>query len=166
MKITLMMAITLDGKIAKSSNHFPDWTSKEDKQFFAKISKEKKVLIMGENTFNTFPKALPGRLHVVFSLNDNPPETEGVKWVKGEPEEVIKELEKEGHKEALLGGGAFINGLFAEKGLVDEIILTIEPKFFGTGLSLFDRDLDVNLKLKSIEKLNENSIALRYDVLK
>lgn len=161
-----MMVVTLDGIIAKSSNHFPDWSSSEDKKLFAKISKEKKVLIMGENTYNTFPQNLPGRLHVVFSLEENHPKKEGVKWVKGEPEDVIEELEKDGHKEAILGGGAFINGLFAERGLIDEVILTVEPKLFGKGLTLFDRDLDINLKFKSVEKLNEDTLALRYDVLK
>lgn len=32
-----MMAMTVDGKIAKTADHFPDWTSKEDKKLFAKI---------------------------------------------------------------------------------------------------------------------------------
>ena len=61
MKIILVMAITLDGKIAKDKKHFPSWTSKEDKQFFAHISKKNKVVIFGENTFNTFKKPLKNR---------------------------------------------------------------------------------------------------------
>ena len=34
MKITMLMAVTADGKIARNSSHFPDWTSKEDKKVF------------------------------------------------------------------------------------------------------------------------------------
>lgn len=166
MKIKLMMAMTMDGKIARSSEHFPDWTSKEDKQLFARISKEAGVVIMGEKTFQTFPSPLPERLNVVFSMKENPEEIQGVRWVKGEPEKVLEELEKEGYSEALLGGGAFLNGLFAEKKLIDEIIVTLEPKIFGAGLSLFDRELDMELRLRSVERINENSVVLRYEVLK
>lgn len=166
MRIMLMMAMTVDGKIARSSNHFPDWTSHEDKKLFAEISKKAGVVIMGEKTFKTFPKPLPERLNVVFSMEENQKEIEGVKWVKGEPKKVLEELEKEGYEEALLGGGAFLNGLFMERGLVDEIIVTLEPKIFGAGLSLFNRELDANLKLQSVEKINVDSVVLKYQVLK
>ena len=166
MKVIIMMAMTLDGKIAKTSNHFPDWTSREDKQLFQKISKEAGVVIMGDKTFFTFPTPLKERLNVVFTLEKNPKPIEGVKWVKGEPEAVIAELESMGYKSAILGGGAFINGLFLEHKLIDEIYITVEPKIFGDGLSLFKGDFDVNLKLKSVEKINDDSVVLKYEVLK
>lgn len=162
----MMMAMTLDGKIAKNSDHFPDWTSREDKQLFQKISKEAGVVIMGDKTFATFPLPLKNRLNVVFTLNESPKEIQDVKWVKGEPEKVLAELEKEGYKSAILGGGAFINGIFLGKNLIDEIIVTVEPKIFGEGLSLFRGDFYVNLKLASCEKINDDSVVLRYKVIK
>jgi dihydrofolate reductase len=165
MKIIMMMAMTMDGKIARTSNHFPDWTSREDKKYFSKMSKEAGVVMMGEKTFKTFPSPLPNRLNVVFTLEKNPPTIEGVKWVTGEPEKVVEELEKIGHKSAILGGGAYLNGLFLKKRLIDEIIVTVEPKIFGDGLSLFSGDFDVNLKFLGMEKLNDDSIVLRYKVI-
>jgi dihydrofolate reductase len=162
LKIIMMMAITVDGKIAKNDKHFPDWTSMEDKKYFAKLSKECGVVIMGEKTFDTFPSPLKERLSVVFTLDPERPEQENVKWVSGEPKPVVEELEKMGFKSAILGGGAGINTLFLKNKLIDEIILTVEPKIFGAGLSLFSEDFDVNLELLNMEKLNENSIALRY----
>lgn len=161
-----MMAITADGKIAKDSAQFADWTSREDKQLFVKMSKECGVILMGENTFKTFPAPLKNRLNVVFSEADNNKELEGVLFVKGEPEAVLKELEAKGYQQALLGGGAFLNSLFLEKNLIDEIMITIEPKIFGQGLSLFSKDLDADLKLLKMEQINENSIFLHYQVLK
>lgn len=161
-----MMAMTLDGKIAKNSDHFPDWTSREDKKYFAKVSREAGVVIMGDKTFFTFPSPLKERLNVVFTLEENPKEIEGVKWVKGEPKNVLKELEEMGYESAILGGGAFINGMFLEHKLVDEIHITVEPKIFGDGLGLFKGDFDVNLKLKDFEKINEDSVVLRYKVEK
>jgi dihydrofolate reductase len=166
MKIIMMMAMTMDGKIAKNSDHFPDWTSKEDKKYFAKISKEAGVVMMGEKTFKTFPSPLPGRLNVVFTLEKNPAEIQGVKWVTGEPEKVINELKGIGYKSAILGGGAYLNGLFLKKGLIDEIIVTIEPKIFGDGLSLFSGDFDVKLEFLGMEKINDDSIVIKYKVIK
>lgn len=166
LKTILVMAVTLDGKIAKSSDHFPDWTSREDKKHFAHISKEAGVVIMGDKTFFTFPSPLKERLNVVFTMEENPKEIPGVKWVSGEPEKVLKDLEKDGYKSAIIGGGAFINGMFLEKKLVDEIYVTVEPKIFGDGLSLFKGDFDIDLKLQNVEKINDDSVVLKYKVVK
>lgn len=160
-----MMALTADGKIAKTSDHFPDWTSKEDKKLFAEISKKHGAVMIGEKTFATFPSPLKDRLNVVFTLKKNPPETPGVKWVSGEVEPVLLELEKMGYSSALLGGGAFLNTLFLEKKLISEIILTIEPKIFGAGLGLFNGDFNINLKLLEIKRINDNALMIRYKVI-
>ena len=166
MKVILVMAATLDGRIAKTSSHFPDWTSREDKKFFHRVSKESGVVIMGDKTFDTFPQPLKERLSVVFTLDADRPEIPGVKWVKGEPAEALKELESMGYETAILGGGAAVNGMFLEKNLIDEIYVTVEPKIFGDGLALFKGDFDVNLKLKEIEKINDDSVVLKYEVVK
>ena len=161
-----MMATTLDGKIAKTSQHFPDWTSKEDKQFFKKESQRHGVVIMGDKTFFTFSAPLPNRLNVVFTLEKNPPPQKGVMWVAGDPKKVLEELEKKGYTSAVLGGGAHLNAQFLKKGLIDEIIVTVEPKIFGEGVSLFNGDFDIDLKLIEVSKINDNSVALRYSVKK
>lgn len=157
--------MTADGKIAKDKTQFADWTSREDKKLFVEISKSCGVIIMGENTFNTFPSPLKERLNVVFTENLNKLEIPGVKWVGGEPKPVLEELEKMGYTSVLLGGGSFLNSLFLEKKLISEIILTVEPKIFGAGLSLFNKDLNADLKLLEVKNLNENTIMLHYQVL-
>jgi dihydrofolate reductase len=162
--VTMMMAMTVDGKIAKDKTQFADWTSREDKKLFVEISKSHGVIMMGENTFSTFPAPLKERLNVVFSETDHEAR-EGVKWVKGDPEKVLEELEALGYKSALLGGGSFLNSLFLERKLISEIILTVEPKIFGTGLSLFNKDLNADLKLLEVKNLNENTLMLRYRVI-
>ena len=164
MKIILIMAMTADGKIARSSDHFPDWTSKEDKKLFTETTKKHGVVIMGDKTFFTFPKPLPGRLNVVFTLEKNPPKMENVKWVSGKPEKVLKELEDMGYNSAILGGGANLNGQFLGKKLIDEIWLTIEPKIFGEGLGIFSGHFKADLKLLSVEKINEDSVVVKYRI--
>jgi len=160
-----MMAITVDGKIAKDKTQFADWTSREDKKLFVEISKRCRVIMMGENTFKTFLTPLKDRLNVVFTENTKQAPIVGVKFVSGEPENVLKELEGLGYQEVLLGGGSYLNSLFLEKNLINEIVLTIEPKIFGSGLSLFNRDLEANLKLLEYKPLNEDTLMIRYRVL-
>lgn len=163
--VTLIMAITADGKIAKDKNQLADWTSKEDKQLFVKTSKDFGVIMMGENTFKTFPKPLPGRLNLVFSYEGGEDIEGSLKWVKGEPEIVLLDLETMGYKKALLGGGAFLNTLFLKKKLISEIIISIEPKLFGSGISLFNEEFECNLELKECKKINNNTVMLKYKVI-
>lgn len=159
------MAITLDGKIGKTSDHLSNWTSREDKQQFIEITKKVGVIIMGKNTFDTFKKPLRDRLNVVFTDQEDLLVIDDVMWVSGEIESVLEELESKGYKEAILGGGSYLNTLFLKRGLVDEMIVTIEPKIFGTGLSLFKEEFDLNLELLDIKKLNNNTINLHYKVI-
>ena len=159
------MAMTLDGKIAKNKDQFANWTSPEDKKLFVAVSKDHEVIMMGENTFKTFPKPLPGRLNVVFSYKGGEEIENLVHWVSGDPGQVLEDLEKRGYKKALLGGGAAINSLFLKHKLINEIIITIEPKLFGAGISLFNEDADINLELLEHRLLNKNLIMLRYKVI-
>lgn len=162
--VTLIMATTADGKIGKNSDHLANWTSPEDKKIFVEVSKDFGLIMMGQKTFKTFPAPLKNRLNVVFS--ENPGERhEDVLWVNGEPEETLEKLEKLGYKKALLGGGASLNTLFLKKKLINEIILTVEPKFFGSGLSLFNDDFDINLELLELKKINQNSYSVKYKVI-
>jgi dihydrofolate reductase len=163
--VTLIMAITADGKIAKDKNQLANWTSKEDKQLFVETSKEFGVIMMGENTFKTFPKPLPGRLNLVFSYKGGEDIDGLLKWVQGEPEQVLLDLEKMGYKKALLGGGAFLNTIFLKKKLISEIIISIEPKLFGSGISLFNEEIEHNLELKECRQLNKNTVMLKYKVI-
>lgn len=161
--VTLMMAISVDGKIAKDKNQLANWTSPEDKKLFVAESKRHGVVMMGENTFNTFPSPLPNRLNVVFAETLKP-NYDNVKYVSGEIAKVLEELETMGYKSALLGGGCYLNSLFLKNKLISEIILTVEPKIFGSGLPLFDTDTEATLELKSLEKLNDNTFAIKYKV--
>lgn len=163
------MAATLDGKIAKHATQFADWTSKADKKIFVAETKKAGVIIMGETTYDTIGRPLPGRLNVVLSLEpekrENIPDI--LEFTKKLPRELLADLAKRGFETAILGGGATINGLFLKENLIDEIWLTIEPKIFGDGISLFKgADMDLNLKLISVEKIDENVLQARYEIIK
>jgi dihydrofolate reductase len=167
MKLILLMAQTVDGKIARDSDHFPDWTASADKRFFAARTREAGVIIMGSRTFDTLGKALPGRKNVVMSRNlervGRPPD---LVFTAEAPRRLLADLAAEGYREAILAGGARINSLFAAENLIDEIIVTISPRLFGSGLSLFDISLDLPLRLLEVRQPDANLVLLHYRVVR
>lgn len=166
-----MMAQTVDGKIAKEKNQLANWTSSEDKTEFIRQTKKHGVIIMGETTFQTIGKALPGRLNLI--LTKNPSYYSKIKkdglleFLSASPKEVCKYLSKKGYKSAILGGGAYTNAQFLEADLVDEIILTTEGILFGAGFGFCEGlKKDVKLELKELRKLSQKTFIARYKVIK
>lgn len=166
-KVILLMAITIDGMIAKDPDHFPDWTGAEDKRFFARTSKKAGVVIMGSKTFDTFGKPLPNRKNVILTQNKSRRSTwANLIYTAQKPESILADLAAEGYTSAILAGGAAINTLFAQKDLIDEVVVTVVPKIFGQGLSLFTAEIDLELELLEMQKLGEDLVCLRYGVIK
>ena len=165
MKVTLMMAITVDGKIARNDRHFPDWTGSEDKKLFVQITKRAGAIIMGSKTYDTIGRPLPHRKNIVLTRNrsrrSNHPDLE---YTDKSPGAILKDLETAGYQEVVLVGGSVVNTIFADMNLIDEIIITIAPRIFGTGVSLFIDQLDMQLELLSVETLGRNYVTLRYRV--
>lgn len=174
MKVILQMCITADGKIGRTSDHLADWTSKEDKQLFVAVTKRAGVMIMGAKTYSTIGRPLPDRLILVMSYDAESEQSipGQVEFVKGDPADILASLEARGFKECVIAGGATINGLFLAAGLIDEMILTVEPVVFGSGLPLFGEvggapfAQDTKLHLLSVDRLNETVVSLHYKVIK
>lgn len=165
MKIILLMAMTLDGMIAKRGDHFPDWTGKADKRFFAEMSRRAGAVIMGSRTYDTIGNPLPGRLNIVMTRR--PSRRSGGRnliFTAQSPRDIVHRLEAEGFTEAVLAGGATVNTLFARAGLIDEIVVTISPKTFGTGISLFSDAVELDLTLLKTHRLDAGAIVLTYRV--
>jgi dihydrofolate reductase len=169
MKVILLMAITLDGKIAKHTTQLADWTSKADKKIFVAETKKAGVIIMGKTTYETIGKPLPGRLNIVLTsqpkVKQNIPQQ--LEFTNSPPIKLIKRLENKGYTEVILGGGSTTNGLFLKENLIDEIWLTLEPKIFGDGLLLFKGiAVDLNLELIEVKSLTDNILHIRYKIIK
>jgi dihydrofolate reductase len=165
MKLILLMAITLDGRTGKDSEHFVDWTEQEDKKFFVQITKKAGVIIMGSKTFDTIGKPLPGRKNVILTRNQlRISRWDNLVYTNKTPTAILKCLEKEGFSEAVLAGGPIINTLFAREKLIDEVIVTVSPLVFGYGTSLFSEEIAMELKLKDVHKRGKNLVAITYAV--
>lgn len=157
------MAMTVDGKIGRSSNHFANWTSLEDKKHFFKTTRNVGTMIMGRNTFETLPSILKERTTIVLGRGIT--RNENVIFYNDKIENIREFLISKGIKEAILCGGEYANSSMLKVFAIDELMITIEPRIFGDGLGLFKGFFDRQLKLLSIEKLNSNSILLHYKLL-
>ena len=164
-KIILVMAVTADGKIARDTQDRVDWTGKADKAYFVDVTQSAGAMIMGSTTFEAIGRVLPGRKSIVMTRkksrkSDHP----DLIFSSETPEEIIAGLEQEGYASAALIGGATVNSLFMEKGLVDEIHLTVVPLLFGSGLSLFKTPLDARLELIEMKLLEKDCLLFKYRV--
>lgn len=100
------------------------WHLPEDLEFF-KTTTKNKIMIMGRKTFESLPKALPNRFHIVISKNPSALVHERVHFVKSIEESIAKatELIKSGwDQEVCVVGGAEIYKLFIP--LANKIYLT------------------------------------------
>ena len=161
--------MTVNGKIAHAHDELVDWTSKEDKQFFHAETKKCGVVVMGNTTYKTIGRPLPGRLNVVMTRTpDITRNITGVlEFTDQSPRQILQDLERRGFETVAVTGGAQIFSQFLEAGLADELAITIEPKIFGRGVNLFaDMARDFALELIETRQLNPHVVLLRYRVVK
>jgi dihydrofolate reductase len=162
MKVILIAAVSADGFIARSTHELADWTGTEDKKFFTEITKRAGVMVMGRTTFETIGRALPGRKTIVYS--HRPLAIEGVEVTNESPSDLLQRLEAAGHDAVTICGGSAVYTQFMQAKLITELYLTIVPCVFGTGIGLFDRALEAQLRLLETRMLSDNVITLHYEV--
>ncbi len=167
MKVILLMAVTADGMIARNSMELIDWTGKADKKYFIHITRDAGAMIMGSKTFDTIGKVLPGRKNIVMT-RDKTRTNQGkdLIFTNQTPKEIINELQAQGFDSVALIGGSVVNTLFMKENLIDEVHITIVPRLFGKGLSLFNEILDTQLELIDIQKIDQGHVLLKYRVKK
>lgn len=175
MKIILAMVESTDGKITYGdSPNIHRWTSQEDQQHFATLTKQAKLIVMGSKTYEAAKKMMrlePGKLRVILTRDPSKYADQVIadqlEFTDETPQALVDRLAKQGYTEMLLTGGGEINGLFFDAGLVDELLLTIEPKLLGSGKSITNQKNISSLKLLSVEKLNDQgTLLLKYTIEK
>jgi dihydrofolate reductase len=166
MKISVYLATSINGMISNSRN-VPDWLSQEYGMGFMSICQRTKAVIMGKTTYNILaPDYLPlkddGSL-VVLTHDASMKSAQGnVLFTDKQPSEIVSLLEARGHTEAVIIGGTATVDAFMKAGLVDDVILVVEPVLFGKGLPLLKEELERRLVLLDVKKLNENTVQLHY----
>lgn len=167
MKVIVLMALTVDGFIGRSTNDFPSWSGSADKRLFKNVSTRAGVVIMGSRTFDTIGKPLKDRQNIILTRNRNRRSIwDNLVYTSQEPADLLGQLEKEGFREVVVAGGSLVNTLFAQQNLIDEIYVTYSPIVFGSGVTLFSEPVSIELELIDFSPIGEGRILIRYSVIK
>jgi len=169
MKLTVYMAISIDGLITRGDND-SDWVSKTDWDQFYSYIKASDAVIMGRRTMEQFGSDFPieGPLNIVLSSNEKlHKDTDNLIITKGTVKDIVSIAKNRGLEKLLLIGGSNTNMQFLQAGLVDEIVLSVHPLLIGNGLKIFgDSPLDTQLELVSAKSINNELVQIIYNVIK
>ena len=167
------MAISANGIIATEKGD-EDFLSHENWEKFCELAREFGNFIVGRKTYEAVKKwdggynfgDLLGVEKVIISQDQSFKLDKGYMLVNS-PEDALAKLSQKGFEKALVTGGANINSVFAKAGLLDEIILNVEPIFVGKGIPLFaPQGFEIKAKLISVDKSKEGILTLKYAMLK
>lgn len=165
MDVILLMAMTLDGKIARGHTELINWTGKQDKQCFVKVTRQAGVVVMGSRTFDTIGHPLPGRKNIVMTRNKSrKSDHDELVFTDQTPQQILSDLKLQGFSQVALIGGSVVNSLFAKENLITRIYVTLVPVVFGQGLSLFNTDLDLSLEYIGSLEIGKGHLLLTYKV--
>ena len=173
MKKILVFVATLDGKITRwGESDAKKWSSEEDQKYFKNTWDDSFLIVMGSSTFDVKPMEPTPKHHLVV-MTRNPSKYKNyevigqLEFTDQSPSKLVAHYEKEGARHMLVVGGAHVATSFLKEKLIDELWLTIEPKIFGSGDNfVIDENLDIDLKLLSVEKVNERgTLITKYSVI-
>lgn len=166
-KFTAFVVASIDGKIAKDSKSGAPWASKEDWLFFQQSLKKFDAVVVGTSTFKVAQKNLNKRNTVVFTSRVGKFKTVGsVTFFNPSRANVADFLKHNNYKKVAILGGPKVYSYFLEKGMLDELYVTIEPLIFTEGVNMFtgDKFTKYKLKLESVKKLNtQGTLLLKYN---
>lgn len=171
--ITIEMACSVNGLIA-SENGNEDFLSYRGWQIMLEFLKEYDVLIWGRKTWenvsswgDNYLEDLKDVNIIIFSeksIKQN--EFPNVTYCDS-IENCLKVCENLKYEKLFISGGATINNIFMERGIVDNIILNYNPFVLSKGIPLFKGDyFESKLKLEKVVKEKDDIVQVHYSVIK
>ena len=166
MKVTLHLAISADGFIAKLDGD-SSWVAPADEALFKERAREAGCLVVGKKTFDQYHGEIypvADVLNIVMSRHPQPEEA-GILYVSS-PQEAIA-VAQERSAGLLIAGGGLVSGSFLEAGLIDEVFLSVHPLFLYDGIRPFGTvKADAKLQFIDSRELGDGLIELHYGVQK
>ncbi|MBI2669091.1 dihydrofolate reductase [Candidatus Woesearchaeota archaeon] len=170
MKVILYAAQTVNGIIARE-NYDEDFLSHKNWEVFAELAEDTGCFIAGRKTYEEVKKwkddnfdSLKAR-KIIVSRSKTPKLAAGYISARS-PKDALHHASELGFTNVLLAGGGTLNSAFMKAGLVDEIIINIEPYVLGKGIRIFSEETFENkLRLMNVKKVN-GIIQLQYKVEK
>lgn len=183
MKTQYYTATSIDGYLA-DEGHSLDWLFQfgpveSMKDFYPQFIGQVGAAAMGSSTYewvvehedmlgnpNKWPYDVPTW---VFSSRELPAvEGADIRFVEGDVAPVHADMvDVANGKNIWLVGGGDLVGQFHDRGLLDEIILSVAPVMLGRGASLLPRKIsNPPLKLTGVQKYDDVFAVLTYEVQK
>lgn len=139
--VRMIVCMSLDGRVADgggSANQLAcgGWTSPEDKARFREDVGKADMLLIGRKTAQSMPNLKIPVVVVSRSLDIIPQASGLVDVLRPDKDVIIKFLERHDGATVLLCGGVMTYDLMLRAGLVDEIVMTIEPVVLLSGPTL------------------------------
>lgn len=169
MKVILYMAQTVNGIIARE-NFEEDFLSNENWKVSMGLINKYKCFIIGRKTYEEVKKWKDFNFDDIKSVKivvsrDNNFRVDKSYLIASSPQDAMGKANKLGFKKIILTGGGSINSSFMKAGLIDEIIVNIEPFVLGKGVKIFsEENFENKLKLLKIKKLKSGIVQLHYKV--
>ncbi|MGO9412513.1 MAG: dihydrofolate reductase family protein [Spirochaetia bacterium] len=167
MKTVLYMSLNASGQIAQPDEKHPILREILG-DFFQHVLKAGNVVV-GRRTYELMTRqASEGGAAEIETVVVSHSSFEG-KAVEAvsTPQEALRYLAQKGFETALVGGGAQLDSSFLSEGLVDVIVLNVEP--FATARGTFlgvARGFDADLHLVGTAKLSDDIVQIKYEVRK
>ncbi|MEO1231359.1 MAG: dihydrofolate reductase family protein [Myxococcota bacterium] len=173
-KLTYHVAITLDGRIAHPDGSYDGFLDTGDHvDLFTEAIQSYAGVLMGRKTYDLGLQAglplgqpaYPGRPNYVFSRTLDAPKQPSPEFelVRGDAVERVLGLKSQTSGTLWLCGGGVLAGALMEAGLVDELLLKVNPRLFGEGRPLADgltRRHD--FELENVHPHTSGVVLLRY----
>jgi dihydrofolate reductase len=169
MKITLQLAVSLDGYIARPDGSF-DWCFTDQDYGMAGFFASVDAVIMGRHSYDLTRKLHerldPAKRYYVLSRRGLRADEENVEVFSGDVADLRLRMVEDDVRHAWLFGGAEVCGQFAQEGLIDECMIAVHPLALGGGVPLF-RGLQRDLRLKLLDTriFDTGLVMLHYQVL-
>ena len=170
MKVYLFAAISLDGYIADKKGE-EDFLSAIHWDEFKTLVEKFGCVIIGRKTYDTVNDweekySLDNfkAKKIIISRNSKLELDDGY-ILASSPKEAIKIAKKFGFNKVVVAGGQQTNSSFMDDNKVNRVILTIEPRILGEGISFLSKNCSQDeLKLKKVKKLDSSIVMLHYKI--
>ncbi|MBP7760189.1 dihydrofolate reductase family protein [Candidatus Saccharibacteria bacterium] len=160
-KTIIYMAISTDGYIAGDNNDV-DWVSGDSWNSYQRFVRSCDVVIVGKTTYTLMqPDEFVGGVRYLVATHDTDYDSGEYETITVTSRDDMPDVDTIG----IIGGGEF-NGSLAALGVIDEIILDIEPVILGSGKQLLGGHTPtIHLELIASQQFSESTIQNRYKVI-
>ena len=131
------------------------------------------AMLMGRGTYEIFSRLWPGRpgdyaskinaiRKYVFSATLDSPEWTNSTIVKGDAADFVARLKKDGDDDLVLYGHGRLGRSLLERGLIDELKVSIFPRFVPAGTLMFHEGEAASLKHVATTTLPSGVVVVTY----